>query len=402
MSNISNHSVEHLALLWQLGDVIQTKQQPSQFIKSHRDLLNRIQHADIIAWVDQLVKTNVSMNELKPLISKVINTVFEPLNRNVLPSLPKDSFLFWMTANNEELIRLLSSARPLIKRFVAATVNDQETKQDLSLLLAEISKVKSYYELIEQVLFPTIEAHWSNFRCVRVMWSIHDDIVRNIKTLQEMLNGKTIEKRHFNSVVGNLFFDMFAIRFREEKILIPSLIETVDNKVFVELLMSNDTIDFPFCHPEDVMPTGPSEASFHQYQVHLSSGELSLEQLELIFRHLPFDLTYVDEHDVVQFYSNAPDRIFMRTRSIIGRTVQNCHPHESVAIVNQIIEAFRKDEKSSAEFWLQLKDRFIYIKYLAVRDADNQYRGVLEITQDITAFQHLTGERRLLDWTSTS
>jgi PAS domain S-box-containing protein len=401
MSNISNHQVEHFELLMQLGEVIRLQNQPSSFIKNHREQLNFIQSADVIAWVDEVVKSNLSMDELKPLISKVINTVFEPLSRAVIPPLKKDSFLYWMTANNEELIRLVSSARPLIKQLVT-TPQNQETKQELMLLLTEISKVKSYYALIEQVLFPTIEMYWHDFRCVRVMWSIHDDIVRNIKTLLEMLSQESMDIKRFNSLMGALFFDIYAIRFREEKILIPHLIQTIDPSVFVEMLMSNDTLDFPFSHPEDVMPSTPLDESLHHFMVHLSSGVLSLSQLELIFRYLPVDLTYVDENDKVQFYSNSSKRVFMRTRSIIGRTVQNCHPHESVEIVNRIIDAFRKGDQSSAEFWLHLHDRFIYITYLAVRDADNQYRGVLEITQDITELQKLTGERKLLDWSFSS
>lgn len=402
MSEISNHTLEHVQLLLQLGQVIQNKHQPAQFIKDHRHQLNHVQSGDIISWVDQMVKEHIPMDELKPLISKVINTVFEPLNRTVVPTLPKDSFLYWMILNNQELLRLVSSARPLIKRFVSAPVQNQETKQELLLLFTEISKVKSYYEVIQQILFPTIESHWSNFRCVRVMWSIHDDIIKNMKTLLEMLNQESVDIKTFNSIIGNLFFDIYAIRFREEKILIPHLTQTIDEKVFVELLMSNDIIDFPFCHPENVERSVSTEPPFSAYLVHLSSGVLSLSQLELIFKYLPVDLTYVDENDKVQFYSNSPDRVFMRTHSIIGRTVQNCHPHESVEIVNQIIDAFRAGDKSVAEFWLHIKERFIYIKYLAVRDAENQYRGVLEITQDITELQKLNGERRLLNWTSLS
>jgi len=139
-------------------------------------------------------------------------------------------------------------------------------------------------------------------------------------------------------------------------------------------------------------------AILNQSEIKLSTGVLTTEQLELIFKHLPVDITYVDEHDEVRYFSSPAHRIFPRTTGIIGRKVQNCHPHESVHVVNQIVEAFKKGEKSEASFWIKMGSKYVLIKYLALRDESNNYRGVLEVSQEISEIQKIKGERRLLDW----
>ncbi len=135
-----------------------------------------------------------------------------------------------------------------------------------------------------------------------------------------------------------------------------------------------------------------------QDKVSLETGALTPQQLNLMLKHLPVDISFVDENDTVVYYSASPARIFSRVPAVIGRKVQNCHPSASVDIVNRILEAFRRGEKSLAEFWIELGGRFILIRYFAIRDANNAYRGCLEVSQDVTSLRALKGQKRLLDW----
>ncbi len=112
---------------------------------------------------------------------------------------------------------------------------------------------------------------------------------------------------------------------------------------------------------------------------------------------LPFDLSFVDEHDEVRYYSEG-ERTFPRSPGVIGRKVQNCHPPRSVDKVQEIVDAFRAGEKSVADFWIQAHGKFVHIRYFAMRDAAGAYRGTLETVQDVTAIRALEGERRLVDW----
>lgn len=132
--------------------------------------------------------------------------------------------------------------------------------------------------------------------------------------------------------------------------------------------------------------------------VKLSTGEVTIEQLELILNHLPIDITFVDQNNEVRYFSNPKHRIFPRSTAIIGRKVQNCHPPESVDIVNKIIYSFKNSEKDQADFWFHLGDKFVFIRYFAVRDRDGNYKGVLEVSQEIQDIQKIEGNRKLLDW----
>ncbi len=133
-------------------------------------------------------------------------------------------------------------------------------------------------------------------------------------------------------------------------------------------------------------------------EIALDVGGLTIEQINLILKNLPVDVTFVDEQDRVRYYSQGRERIFPRSPAVIGRAVQNCHPPASVHIVEKIVESFKNGEKDSAEFWLTLNDRFIHIRYFAIRDAQGTYKGVVEVSQDVTEIRKLKGENRLLDW----
>jgi uncharacterized protein len=134
----------------------------------------------------------------------------------------------------------------------------------------------------------------------------------------------------------------------------------------------------------------------------LQVGALTLEQITQIFRHLPVDVTFVDDGNDVRFYSGGKHRVFERTPDVIGRNVMNCHDPSSVQTVFKILEDFRAGTRDTAEFWIQTKpetpeNRIIHIRYYAVRDTARKFYGTLEVTQDVTDIQKLTGERRLLD-----
>jgi DUF438 domain-containing protein len=137
-------------------------------------------------------------------------------------------------------------------------------------------------------------------------------------------------------------------------------------------------------------------------QMPLQVGSMTLEQIALIFTHLPVDVTFVDDCNDVRFYSGGKNRIFERTPDIIGRNVLNCHSPDSVQIVFKILEDFRAGTRDTAEFWIQTKpqdqdSQFIHISYFAVRDAQGKFYGTLEVTQNVTEIRKLQGERRLLD-----
>jgi len=125
--------------------------------------------------------------------------------------------------------------------------------------------------------------------------------------------------------------------------------------------------------------------------------KLSFEALETILDTLPVEMSFVDSNDTVRYYSKGDDRIFRRTPAVIGKKVENCHPQKSLYKVEQVVSELKAGKRDVAEFWIDLKGRKIYIRYFPVRNKQGKYLGIIEVTQDITDIQKITGEKRLLD-----
>jgi len=146
--------------------------------------------------------------------------------------------------------------------------------------------------------------------------------------------------------------------------------------------------------PTDDRPaTEPAPAG----ELHLDTGVLTPEQVNLLLTHLPVEITYVDKDDRVRYYSQTKELIFPRSPAVIGRKVQLCHPPDSIHKVQRILDDFRAGRRDVAEFWIHMKGMFIHIRYFALRDETGEYQGTMEVTQEISRIRELEGERRLLD-----
>ncbi|MFD1671988.1 DUF438 domain-containing protein [Agrilactobacillus yilanensis] len=131
-------------------------------------------------------------------------------------------------------------------------------------------------------------------------------------------------------------------------------------------------------------------------QIHFPTGTLDLTELTQILSILPVDITFVDDQDIVRWFSDNGDRVFPRTTAVIGRAVVNCHPPKSMGKVQEILDDFRSHKRDDAEFWINLHGtQFTYIRYYAIRDKAENYLGCLEVTQDVTGIRALEGQKTL-------
>jgi hypothetical protein len=257
-------------------------------------------------------------------------------------------------------------------------------------LLDKLSEIEKHYTRLENQLFPKLEQVGFTGPS-QVMWAKHDEIrammkKRNIKNSEELL--KAVE-------------DMI---FKEEKILFPTSLDKLSTNDWIDVKRGEEEIGFAWITPGDEWkPATPEQIHLTKqpaepHKVKLSTGSLDYDQIDLLLKNLPVDITFVNENDEVAYYSNTAHRIFPRSPGIIGRTVQRCHPPQSVHIVEQILEAFKKGTRNNAEFWIRLEGNVYLIRYFAIRDNTGEYKGTLEVSQDITTIQKRTGEKRLLDW----
>lgn len=399
MSEFTNHKANRVEKLVELFLLVIQGKLSSELVPNYQQVIDRAEPADVIAVVDQLVVLQIPMPQLKMGINKALNLLNKSLQKFPYQPPVTGSFLHVLNQNNEQIDWLLKTIRPLLKEL-NQDYGNQTLRNDLIGKLTDLSRIDLHYQIKENVLFPMIEKYLPDYRCLQVMWSFHDDIRRNLKEVIQLLGVENFDLKRFNRLTGDIFFNIYAIKFREERILFPIVSGIIPEKELNSLIAKSLEIGFPFVSPEILPVTIDSASPELSGEMDLKTGYLSAEQIRLIFNHLPVDITFVDENNKVKFYSTPEKRIFRRTNSIIGRDVKNCHPHESVHVVEQIVEAFRKGEKDKASFWIQMKGEFILIQYFAIHDEQGKYKGVVEVSQEITEIRTLQGEKRLLDWTN--
>lgn len=292
-------------------------------------------------------------------------------------------------------------------------------------LYDKLGQISIHFSRKQNQLFPALESKGFD-KPSKVMWTLDNNTKEIIRKSRGLLEGdKDQEFLKLQEEVMEMVEDMMV---KEEEILLPTSMDLLSDEDFVKMRKGDDEIGYcliktpaPYGNKEgNVMSNlnGSNENDFMKdmaavLQKHgmlnssskndvldVAQGKLTLSQINLIFKHLQVDLSYVDENEIVKFYSDTKHRVFPRSAGVIGREVQNCHPRESVHMVEEIIRAFREGEQDEAEFWLEINGKFIYIIYNAVRDEEGSFRGVLEMMQDVTKIRSLTGTQRLLSWTN--
>ncbi|HKJ43183.1 MAG TPA: PAS domain-containing protein [Sunxiuqinia sp.] len=398
MSEFTNHKQKRVNQLVDFAWQMMVTTDKAKLVKANEQLISQVIPSEVIALFDVMVKEfhDLDFSELKPATNKMLHLFHLPLKSYPGIKPEKDSFLDLLIHNNAEMEKLLKSMKIDIKTLNENS-GDKAAKTNLLQKLTRFLKYEKHYQIKENVLFPALEKHWDDFRCVQLMWSYHDDIRQQLKGVIQALSTNSLDLSTFNRLTGDLFFNVFAIRFREEYILFPHILETIPQQAIQQMLVDSHEIGFPYVSPAKVETT-ESVIFCDGTTVNLGTGNGTPEQLLLIFNHLPVDITFVDEQDTVRYFSTPKKRIFPRTKAIIGRKIHNCHPPESVHVVEEIVSAFRNDEKDQASFWIDFKGEKILIQYFALRDENGIYKGVIEVTQEIGDIQKLEGEKRLLDW----
>lgn len=396
MSEFTNTKAARLKKLITISNQIMETGSARTFIQENEAFISSVMPSDFIALFDEIVLEEYPMDDIKVLTNKVLNIFHDEIKNHTRIKPEQDSFLGILEKNNHEMALLLDAIRPVFKLFIKDTKN-KKLRDELSGLFRRLEVFVNHYVIKENVLFPAIEESWPDYRCLQIMWSFHDDIRRNIKSVITQLNNGQIELKSFNKHVGDIFFNMLAIKFREEYILFPHILSTISQSQLERMKGEAKELGYPYIEPQ-LETVRENKAGFDGSIVDLGTGQLSIEQVKLVFNHLPVDITFVDENNKVCYFSTPPKRIFPRTTAIIGREVSNCHPPESVHVVEQIVESFRNGDKDQADFWIKMKGEYILIQYFAVRDLQGIYKGVIEVSQEISGIKELEGEKRLLDW----
>lgn len=278
-------------------------------------------------------------------------------------------------------------------------------------VLVKLLALDKHYSKKENLIFPYMEKH-DITAPPQVMWGVDDEIRAKLKALIGSLEAGSVGSTEVKALVEDLGNQVLEMIFKEEEIMMPMVIEKFTHEEW--LAIEAGCLEIGFVLLEAVghwQPTdeeiqmvsslsqgGSEENASHgkNQPISFDAGSLLPEEINAILNTLPLDMTFVGADERVKYFTQGKERIFDRPKTILGREVKNCHPPKSVHIVEQIVADLRSGKKDHEDFWIKMGDKFVYIRYFAVRNAAGEFLGTLEITQDIKPIQALEGEKRLM------
>ncbi|MFF2019466.1 DUF438 domain-containing protein [Paenibacillus sp. NPDC058177] len=368
--------------------------------------------AEISAMEHSLMtEEGIPVSEVQRLCSvhtAIFKGSIEEIHRSSTPEEQPGHPVHTFKLENREVEKLLNFRLSLhADKFGRADSEEMVYKllEDLNLLL----DLDKHYSRKENLLFPYLEKY-GIYGPTKVMWGVDDGIRSLIKTAKAQLSPYQGNQKEVGELLTEIIQEVNEMIFKEENILLPMALDKLTEDEWVKIARESDEIGFCLTFPEQEWiperasePEGAAQSAVleeggeaPQGFIRFETGLLSLHQLETVLNHLPVDLTFIDENDVVRYFSHGKERIFARTKAVIGRTVQNCHPPQSVHVVEKLLEDFKAGRKDAEDFWIAIKDKFIYIRYFAVRDKEGNYMGTLEFTQNIAPIRALEGQKRIL------
>ena len=391
--------------------------------EARKSLKDRVQHLAPyeIAIIEQEMVEETEDECIKEDIQAMLE-VFQDVLVTKDQELPENHPISCYRRENAKMKELLLSVEDLVQYPLI--------KNQWLELYEELLKFKIHLSRKQNQLYPVLEKKGFT-RPTTTMWTLDDFIRDEIAECYNLLLEDKEEE--FIGKQAELVADVRDLMDKEENILYPTSLEMINEEEFRYMAEGDQEIGFAYISvqadksgnsasasssasastagaPLSGLSSAPGFAeelagllgkygfNNKEEKLNVSTGQLTLEQINLIYQHMPVDLSYVDENELVCFYTDTKHRVFPRSKNVIGRDVKNCHPKASVHIVEEIIKKFRSGEQDKAEFWINKPDLFIYIIYYAVRDENGKFRGVLEMMQDCTHIRSLQGSQTLLTW----
>ena len=391
--------------------------------EARKSLKDRVQHLAPyeIAIIEQEMVVESEDECIKEDIQAMLE-VFQDVLVTKDQELPENHPISCYRRENAKMKELLLSVEDLVQYPLI--------KNQWLELYEELLKFKIHLSRKQNQLYPVLEKKGFT-RPTTTMWTLDDFIRDEISECYNLLLEDKEEE--FIGKQAELVADVRDLMDKEENILYPTSLEMINEEEFRYMAEGDREIGFAYISVQADKSDNSASASSSvsastsgaplsglssapgfaeelagllgkygfnnkEEKLNVTTGQLTLDQINLIYQHMPVDFSYVDENELVCFYTDTKHRVFPRSKNVIGRDVKNCHPKASVHIVEEIINKFRSGEQDKAEFWINKPDLFIYIIYYAVRDENGKFRGVLEMMQDCTHIRSLQGSQTLLTW----
>lgn len=372
-------------------------------------LLKEVAYEDVVAVEQELFSEGIdkdNMLELCDLHSEALNGLITSFKKKEHAGHPVSTF----RKENQAVKREISFIKKVFDEI--SKEDDEQSAGDKFLMLHSyfnsLMDLEKHYSRKENLLFPFLEKYHITGPST-VMWGKDDQIREMLKNslvlLKESHNITAGEgKAAIELVLAPAVKAIEEMTIKEEEILFPMAMDTLKENDWYEIYRQSDEIGYCLYaptegwQPEGFIAEAKEEYNAGKAKINLPTGSYTLAEMTAMLNTMPFDFTFVDKDDHVRYFSNGSERIFQRNKAILGRKVQFCHPPSSVHTVEKILSDFKSGSQDKADFWINMKGKFIYISYYAVRGENGEYLGTLEVTQDLTRLRALVGERRILSY----
>jgi DUF438 domain-containing protein len=408
MSEYINNREYRQAVLKELITELHNGKSVEEIKPRFEELIQGISPSEISEMEQGLIMNGMPVEEIQRLCdvhAAVFKGSIEEIHRPRKPEETPGHPVHTFKLENRELEKLIDGKlKPELEAFKHGGA--EESVRKLEEGFRQLWEVDKHYLRKENLLFPFMEKYGITAP-PKVMWGVDDEIRRQIKEARELLQNYRGEKELLTEKADAAVNRVKEMIFKEENILFPMVLDTLTEDEWQKIEAESAEIGYCLTTPkgkwqparENAAGKGEGAASeekpFPAGHIKFDTGILTPEEIGAMLNTMPVDITFVDKDGVVKYFSQGKERIFPRTRAVIGRLVQNCHPPASVHIVEKIVEDLKAGRKDHEDFWIKLGGQFVYIRYFAVRNDRNEFLGILEVTQNIKPIQELTGEKRL-------
>jgi hypothetical protein len=370
--------------------------------------LGTIPYGEVVEVEQELLEEGLPQGEVLRLCDIHSSVLEGNVDLSAAKSIPEGHPVDVLIQENKALSAVIREANAQLAAL--EEIGDGELQAaalNLIALYNQLVDADKHYLRKEYLLFPYLEQTGVTGP-PKVMWGKHDEIRELLKGSIEVLRTPGISKEELlaatEMVLQPAVKGVADMIVKEEEILFPILMDALSEADWYEI--QKQSLEFGYClydPPTDWAPAGIQAAGLDAIQqkegrIQLPTGSFSVTELLAILNTLPVDITFVDSEDKVKYFSQSRERIFQRNRAILNRDVRHCHPPASAHIVDKILNDFKSGRQSRAPFWINLGGRMIHIEYFALRDDSGKYLGTLEVSQDLTGYRALEGEKRILSY----